>query len=170
MRQLLNKPHRPPKIILRSPAWTWRISGPGVALVKKERTLPSGVPIGARVLPTPGIKSRTEDQTHAEFRCTFPSWSLHALKEVDNMLWWRCVSPAVRLYRSNVNTALPRLVRSQSTAAGGYEHILVSSPKPGVGLSKHAKYDYSPVAHTCSHTEPTEGAQCAFQPLDRRAQ
>ena len=80
------------------------------------------------------------------------SWSLHALRYTDNMLWWRCVSPAVRLYRSNVNTALPRLVRSQSTAASAYEHILVSSPKPGVGLSEYANYDHSHVTHTCSHT------------------
>lgn len=53
-----------------------------------------------------------------------------------NMLWWRCIRPATTLYRRNVNTVLPRLARAQSTSTGDYETILVSNPKPGVGLSK----------------------------------
>jgi len=42
----------------------------------------------------------------------------------------RATAPSVR----GVQTSLLRLARAQSTSAKSYEHILISSPKPGVGL------------------------------------
>lgn len=40
-------------------------------------------------------------------------------------------------------TGLPRLVRGYSTEKT-YEHLLVSTPKPGVGLSKYSDFVLSP--------------------------
>jgi len=50
------------------------------------------------------------------------------------MFTLRCARPAVRSLASFAPRTIPRPVRAYSTESSSYEHILVSTPKPGVGL------------------------------------
>ena len=47
----------------------------------------------------------------------------------------RAARPLATRVSSFAPTTIPRFVRAESTAASTYENIIVSSPKPGVGLS-----------------------------------
>jgi hypothetical protein len=53
-------------------------------------------------------------------------------------------------------------VRGYSSAAGSYEHILTSTPKPGVGLSMSLMENGTSISILtpfCSHFEPSQGPQ-----------
>lgn len=74
-------------------------------------------------------------------------------------------------------TAVPLtsfLARARYSTGPSYEHILVSTPKPGVGMSEqplHTNFTKGKVPNSSiSYPQPTQGPECALQPSSRRTE